>query len=114
MKRTLNGNLLIVERCKFGVACALDHFPSLCWGQLAMWAMGYAPWWTIFGVFLPSKELGNESFRQHCRWKSFQRYPYCGKCWKGDRWLEGCTDQEKETARQVYPPPHVEDQEAPK
>ena len=103
MKRIFNGNLLIVERFKFVVANALNHIPSLCWAELAMWAMGYSPWWAIFGVFLPSKEIGNQSFRQSCRWEPFHDYPYCGKCRKNDRWLDGCTPDQRTQAEKMYP-----------
>jgi hypothetical protein len=95
LEKTKFGQYYLTERIKFWIASRLDHFPSLCWSDLAMWAMNLDPWWAI----LP---WSGYSFDQSCRYTNLQQYPYCGKCWRGDRWLEGCTPGQKAEAIEKY------------
>ncbi len=92
------GQRVITERIKFWIAKQLDRCPSLCWGKLAMWALNMDPWWAI----LPWFNRGNYNFSQGCRYTNLQQNPYCGKCWRDDRWLEGCTPEQRAEALKKY------------
>ena len=102
--RTNWGQSYLVEWFKFRIANALDHIPSLCWAELATWAMNLAPWWSIFALVWPERRrFSDYSFAQDCRWTNMEQYPYCGKCWRNDRWLIGCTPEQCEQANAKFP-----------
>ncbi len=97
-RKTAFGQRYLTERVKFRLARWLNRFPSLCWAQLALWALNVSPWWTL----LPGFARGDYTFAQSCRYKDQEQYPYCGKCFQDDRWLIGCTPEQRVEARQKW------------
>ena len=67
----------ILEKMKFKIAHMYDKNPSYCWANLAMWAMGYRSFWSLF--FKGHDE--HDYDEQVCRHKNEATpYGYCGKC----------------------------------
>jgi len=65
------------------------HFESLCWPQIACWALSYTSFWETFGV-------GGDAYVQKCRQDCPDaEWAYCGKCQATGRLFTCVTEAER-------------------